>query len=1447
MATVTKSKPFNHEETQRRVRSPLQQVRKVIRRYIFLEGLALVLLAAALLFWLGLAFDFGLFKFDFDALNVHGIDWVLALNDVDASGFSSLACRVIFLSAAVIGLLAFGFYKVALRWFREFNDRAVALVLERRFHKELGDRLITAIELADPKLSKKYGYSQAMVEKTISEAVQILKKLPIAAVFNWRRLYVLWILVGVATVGLLLVNMAAFCAGSLFTKEPMNPYVFSWKFYDTASIWTERNVLMMKTYWPRRAHLEIGRFQPSALDPNDMRVPMPSDERPALTVRAYEWVIADRDEKKAPYGWRPLTWHDLADHHLVDAQVVEQVRIPGNFKHWQVDPEELEPNLTAALFGTDTHVRTSSETRAYLDELHAAKHQANDLSLPWERRRAIKAANEPANQAQLAKWLDWTEWTVDKLKQQKDDADNVRPLLRDLVNNQDHFEAMEAVFNQLEETAAAPSMGRTVRKLALPKEIHVRFVGAEKTFAEPLKPKDGYKYEVSLASLGDSPMFRFRARAENYFTPPKTITLVASPSPASISIDKDEPAYIYHRLHELDQSPLKGVRYRTRELNLPTTGDTNTIEVPLGSNLTIHVLVDATPLDWGGLHLYKLTAAQQAKAGLPKGEGLLVMGVDAGFAEDKFPNAKITVADVKAAGQVTVTTRVKDLAEGDRVTIQGSSLGVANGTWKISAVEGNTFTFANPAATELSATGKGGEWLKGGFAVDDILLTINQKAVPNDLDAFAKLVSELDPKAAVDFVVQRRHLKETFREETAGVSMPASAHYQPRRLRTERATDFSKQQIIDPGFAPYQGQPPVVDADRRGFSLSMTNLARKHDFTVEFFDEDNIRGKRRFKILSVIDMEPQLGNLNIGGLEIRKFNMPYQGVLLRKPKFKAPAPLDKEKDKDGPQRDYKEQAELASAYLITPDALLPFECSVKDDYGLTSIGYNFKIRKADVELMSQGGGAKVPVAQVDQVSRRANAALVASNFQFVLGNPLALNPASVFGGQYHLAFTVAVLREDLRRTQGYREAYVSCDGFNNLLERKFDKMIYIDTLKKALKDPKERARLLTGPRSSQPWEFDFKEDDGFDVKKHLPELKAVDVEKTGQQHYFLQIAVQAVDNNVETGSFRDAEGRVQGNKRTNRNGYIGFLVISENELLTQISLEEEAIAEKLEGAKEKVDAGIISLKDQLGRVADPKTDMDNVLNRMNEIRTALASAGNILRDAHKSYENILREMEVNRVRSDRMTKIADRIALPLKDIVVQHPLDDKKNPDTGSFPYAEEAFQNAHQLVEDDVNAKREPNYAAHREAMSEADRKLRKLSLDIKRVLDAMSEGIVESKLIAIIAGLERAQVEKTRLFEKIEAKLIDDALRDLLKEPEKKSPMPKKEEKKSSQLRSGPGGSSGGAQRAGRVSDGFSSVANASGSYRQQDRKEHPAVLFAVPVLDCAWSRSRLRQSTA
>ncbi len=274
-------------------------------------------------------------------------------------------------------------------------------------------------------------------------------------------------------------------------------------------------------------------------------------------------------------------------------------------------------------------------------------------------------------------------------------------------------------------------MGRTLRKLDLPTEVIARFVGAEKTFTDPLEMKDGNKYEAPLNRLAESPKFRFRARAENYLTPPKTITLVAAPAPASISIDKNEPAYIYHRLNGPDQAPLKGVRHQTRDYSLPTAGDTNTIEIPLGSDLTIHVQVDATTLDWGGLRLARLSPTAQAKTGLPKREGLLVASVDS-----------------------------RSVAE------------------------------------------------RAGFKDGDVLSKLNQNAVPNDLDAFAKIASELTPSSASDFVVLRRGEKEYATTGIVGVNMPAAAQYQPRRLRPSALwiSPSSKRWMLD--LPPIKGCPP---------------------------------------------------------------------------------------------------------------------------------------------------------------------------------------------------------------------------------------------------------------------------------------------------------------------------------------------------------------------------------------------------------------------------------------------------------------------------------------------------------------------------------------------------------------------------------------------------------------------------------------------------------------
>src|SRR3954467_4551908 len=117
MATATPPKPsWDRNEAQQRVRHPLERLRGYIRFYVGAEGLAVLIIYLALWFWIGLLLDFGFFK-------AFGVDWVEVL---------PRAFRGIILVGLIAGLLTVVTVRVFLRFFREFRDSALALVLERR-------------------------------------------------------------------------------------------------------------------------------------------------------------------------------------------------------------------------------------------------------------------------------------------------------------------------------------------------------------------------------------------------------------------------------------------------------------------------------------------------------------------------------------------------------------------------------------------------------------------------------------------------------------------------------------------------------------------------------------------------------------------------------------------------------------------------------------------------------------------------------------------------------------------------------------------------------------------------------------------------------------------------------------------------------------------------------------------------------------------------------------------------------------------------------------------------------------------------------------------------------------------------------------------------------------------------------------------------------------------
>jgi hypothetical protein len=312
MATVTPPSTWSRDDTQRRVVHPLQRLRGYIRTYVTVEGLALALLYMAWWFWITLALDYGFFK-------IFGIDFVQTF---------PMEFRVVVLIVLSGGLLVLVAGKVVFRLFREFRDGALAMVLERRFPAELGDRLITAVELADPRLSDRYGYSQPMVDETVREAADRVNRLPVADVFNWKLLRRHAIRVIFLTLGLYLLIGLGYC---VFRRASVEGFVV--RFNTVAGIWFERNVLLHNTLWPRRAYLELINFPISG----DLRVGRDAPP-PALRVRALKWVVADRGTAE---GWRAMKWSDITTS-LYGKELPSTSLLPDGWRDWTLDQIELQ-------------------------------------------------------------------------------------------------------------------------------------------------------------------------------------------------------------------------------------------------------------------------------------------------------------------------------------------------------------------------------------------------------------------------------------------------------------------------------------------------------------------------------------------------------------------------------------------------------------------------------------------------------------------------------------------------------------------------------------------------------------------------------------------------------------------------------------------------------------------------------------------------------------------------------------------------------------------------------------------------------------------------------------------------------------------------------------------------------------------------------------------------
>lgn len=270
MATATSPVATHYPD---RIVQPLVRLRRAIRAYVVAEAIAIGLTLACVWFWTTFLIDWGLFQ-------VFGYDYLR-----DGAPASRFVLRGLFVLSLIGGIGFIVGYKFLYRWLASFRESALALVFERRFADILGDRLVTAVELADPAMSRKYGYSQIMVEETAQAAAERVHRLPLNQVFNLSRL-ARWTLLAVMLLG--------------------SVVLFSILATDSAAIWMERDLLLQNTYWPRSVMFELPDFPPGTT-----KKAVPYGGKTRVGIRAWKWVVASHDKETWPEGWRPLVWDDF--------------------------------------------------------------------------------------------------------------------------------------------------------------------------------------------------------------------------------------------------------------------------------------------------------------------------------------------------------------------------------------------------------------------------------------------------------------------------------------------------------------------------------------------------------------------------------------------------------------------------------------------------------------------------------------------------------------------------------------------------------------------------------------------------------------------------------------------------------------------------------------------------------------------------------------------------------------------------------------------------------------------------------------------------------------------------------------------------------------------------------------------------------------------------------
>ncbi len=1294
MATATPPlRHFDRAAAQRRVRHPLQAVRGLIRRYVALEGAGVAILYLCLWFWIGLILDYGAFL-------CFGFDWIQELQgSSEVKGNTDWWIRVVLLVGLTGGLLALVALKVIWRLSREFRDDALALVLERRFPRELGDRLITAVEMADPAMAKKYGYSQELVDKTVQDAADRVERLPVGQVFNWTRLWYLGLYGLAGTVGMYLFVVIASSIWVLASEDNASPLTAIGRFHNVSAIWFERNILLQDSYWPRKCYLEVVRFHGSKKDANEMRVGKEELRRPDIQVRAFKWVVAD---SKVRGGWRPLRWSDLArveghsDRPLMaqyfDEGLPARVVIPPDWPGWIIDLDDL-----------DSKVSLDRMPKGWQGKSAGFIHEARQKKDPEI--ADLNAAFGPY----LDRLLDWRTWTMDRLEQQLNEYDGkvaraleIDEVLADLVlaastvgllgsnggqepvlaasaliperfpgkvPQKGSYEALRQIFKKLEKLAAQGGMSRTLRMLPIPERVYVSFRGQTTKSEEPVhwRADNGNKFAISTSELKES--VRFTVQAEDYYTPSKKIALVAPPSFQDVSADIEAPAYLYYRVPG-PQPQLAGWRQKFHA-RASTTGET-AFPVPFRSSLTITARCERD-LKKGSVRIKRPDGAK---------EGTLVPNVT--ISEIDAKSFSIHLDNVTKTYDFTFDYEDEDNVFGRRrvkVQPKDDAAPLVENFELAAVLRKPKFKEATPGAP-----------------TDAYLIT------PDALVPFKGTVSDEVALTQVQWEYAYRQIEIELIDQMKKDKAPT--------LILQGNTKVLRQ-FMDAGGAP-------LAPGANGLALVPAYAA----WTAKLLEE-------KAAIEGLVPME-DFGKRLFAGKEVK---LPDVRNLLTQALKTSPL---------------NPSAEFPKRHQLYPnEAGFDFKTflpklkgeGVQLHYDVT-VGVLATDNNIDRPYFGVKGEAQGVI--LDAVERDSRAAQA------------GLKPGDVLLRVDEVELTPSTEVVFLKKNPGDLLTVTLKRG-PKILDIPYrlpvGKVIFPGAIINS-----EQVVLKGMDAKSPAAQAGLKDGD------LLVKLDDFRVASTGGMYDFLtkkkpgDVVVVAFERGGKPAKCKVTIGHEPPSSGRFLKGPYRFLVVSQNELLSQIFLEEENLREKLEKVVAKLNDAKVNVNEQISKVAAPDFDLEVVSINVDQVRKALSDTASVTREIANDYNRILNELRINRVTGDKIPTVETKIVEPLELIVRPN----------GSYELAEESVQRLFTLIGEDIAQKRHGNPDSIKQ-VRDAKVKVDRLVEDLDEVLNQMAQIKIYSQVVEMLVIVERSHRNVVERLQKFHEEKVREVIEGLLKDKKK------------------------------------------------------------------------------